>query len=366
VSTNSLPDGCPAVFGVLAVMLTDAEVDASELGARLEQLGGQFDDPGMPENRFFGPWVLYLLAQRNLESHLPAALAEKLHGTATLAAAKALARDVVLQRIGAAFEGSGIEALLLKGAALEGYLYERQAFRLGVDVDLLVRASDYDRALGVLSTMGQPAGQFTERPAHSSAGAQAAFVVAGPAPVGIDLHREYAQQGIWPIDYEALFQRSGPHPARPAPFRLLSPEDNLVHFAIHAFKERRLYQKQTIDAYLLMTLQRIDWPIVLERARSAHALWPLAYLLEGVRRVFEWQLPEEVRRPLELRGLRRLMVDRFLTHREAVKVRTGPVYRFRQLVIAWALSGNLAGHLRYQQLYLRNLLRDACRGPPPD
>lgn len=311
-----------------------------------------------PESWHFAPMVLNRLHSAGLVDLVPAVLLETLKGAAKMAAVNSLSRDIALQKIVLALEDNECEAIILKGAALDKYLYQREDFRLGVDIDLLFQSRDFERAEEILSGIAKPIESFEGRPSHARAAAQRSFTISGPTPVSVDIHQQFAQDRIFSVDYGKLLQRSMPHPAHSMQLRLLSPEDNLLHFAIHGFKDKCLFHKQTIDAWLLLEKEKIDWQLTVERARRWAVLCPLIYLLEGLRQVFQYELPEEVRQELLLKGARRMLTYSLLGERPPSDVRTGLNYRARQLGITWLLAGNLPGYLRYQSRYLVNRFRD--------
>ena len=70
---------------------------------------------------------------------------------------------------------------------------------------------------------------YPDRLAHADSAGQATFVVDVPLPTYMDVHHQYAQEGIYPIDVDELFGRSQPHPAHGLPFMVLSPEGNLIY-----------------------------------------------------------------------------------------------------------------------------------------
>ena len=93
----------------------------------------------------FAPFILEQLTQQKLTSCASAELLESLKGLARSAAARAIAREFVVKQIGERFVNNDIQVVLLKGAAMDGYVYPKSAFRLGSDVDVLVKEKDYGR-----------------------------------------------------------------------------------------------------------------------------------------------------------------------------------------------------------------------------
>ena len=70
------------------------------------------------------------------------------------AAALDAARELHLKALLAALLASGIDALLLKGAALAHMVYTAPHLRPRVDIDLMIRRDALDRAEGVLAGQG--------------------------------------------------------------------------------------------------------------------------------------------------------------------------------------------------------------------
>jgi len=351
----------PAVFSVLSALLSQPEVDRSRLADSLKQFEGELEGPHSSEGYAFTPFILHLIKTMQLESCVSTVLLEQLKSIARIAAVNSLSRDIAMQKVASALAEQDCKAILLKGVALDKYLYPDQAFRQGVDIDLLVTEIDFGRMEQILAGIAKKKDIFPGRPAHSRAAAQASFLVDTPIPVELDVHYQYAQSGIYRMDNELLFERSTRHPAYPSNLRLMAPEDNLVHFAIHGFKDKVLFQKQTIDAFLLIRTEEIDWNQLVERARSCAALMPLIYLVEGMRRVFNFQPPEEVHEVLTLKSVRGFLVNHLLAEKPAPGIRTGWKYRARQLGVTWLLSGNLKGYTRQQFNYLKNSVNDKLR-----
>ncbi len=263
-----------------------------------------------------------------------------------------------MEKVARVFRQNECEALLLKGVALDQYLYERESFRQGVDIDLLVEKKNFHRMEAILDGVAAKIDTFPGRPAHGVSAGQAAFTVDVPLATSLDIHHQYAQEGIYSINVDALFERAQPHPVHAQPFMVLAPEDNLIHFAIHGFKDQVFVHKQTVDAFLLIQKHEVNWPVVIERARKAGALMPLIYLLEGMRQVFGFSVPEPVAHELKLKGIRRSIASKVMMGKPPPDVRTGWSYRVRQLTLSWVLSGNMTGYLRQQFGFLRNLVSD--------
>ena len=85
---------------------------------------------------------------------LPPALVEGLRAGAHRQAGTEAVQRVELQGLVAAIHASGVEMLLMKGASLAYDVYPDPAWRVRVDVDTLVRASDRPRIRACLAELG--------------------------------------------------------------------------------------------------------------------------------------------------------------------------------------------------------------------
>jgi hypothetical protein len=315
------------------------------------------DDPE-PLAVELAPLVLLRVEELGIEQAATDNLRELLRGCALRAASLMLMRDAVLRQLEARLSAASVSALLLKGAALDGYVYPRAAFRMGGDVDLLLRESDYARIDGLLAGLAAEVPKYPGEPARTAFAVERTFAVREPLAVRLDVHRALTIPFACALDPEGLFSRSSAHPAFRKALRVLSPEDNLLHFALHGFYDMALLHKQTVDAYLLIRRHAPDWQVLVDRARTTRTFYPLAYLLEGVREAFGFFPASHAARELRLSGLRRRLARGMLTGgRPSPNL---PQWRRRANLLAtqWLLSGNRRGLARYQLNYVAVRLKD--------
>lgn len=98
---------------------------------------------------------------------------------------EAVARDVI-----ELLESEGIAVRLLKGIAVAHLDYPDPAWREFGDADLLVQASDLDRAVAVLAAKGHPRDLVERRPGFDRRFGKGVTIY-GPNHVEIDLHRTF-------------------------------------------------------------------------------------------------------------------------------------------------------------------------------
>jgi hypothetical protein len=187
----------------------------------------------------------------------------------------------------AAFGDASIQTIVLNGPALAASYYPDPALRPFIDLDLLVRRSDRERALDILLGLGYS----HETPGRSLEHVPAAYLT---PPIGsellpIDLHWEcVAQSGGGRVAEQAaeeIWSRATVAPAWGAAARTLAPEDLLIYlaanFAIHHTLTGALWQ---LDLALVMRRHRgtLDWDAIVTRARRWGAASAVYFGLRSV------------------------------------------------------------------------------------
>ncbi|WP_165954338.1 nucleotidyltransferase family protein [Seongchinamella unica] len=298
----------------------------------------------------FAPYFYYLLNQLDCFENIPESLQQLMRDSSLHAASVAIARRHVIEKLGRSLKDAGIEAILLKGAAMDRWTYPEQAFRLGGDVDLLVRESDYHTIDKILAPIAKRHDKFPGQPAFSALAVEKPFVVSSPTKVCLDVHRNLTIPHVYNIDLEGFFDRATPHPAK-SNFLVMSPEDNLLHFAVHSFYDMRLFNKQTMDAAQLMEKTQINWDALLDSANRYKMQGPLKLFLWGLRSAFTQQqaMPQQ---DIDTPSLWKQYLTRMLlTASNETHGRKGKVFRFRQVTSQIFLSGDIAGYTRYNIAY---------------
>ncbi|MCC6353029.1 MAG: nucleotidyltransferase family protein [Verrucomicrobiae bacterium] len=137
-----------------------------------------------------------------------------------------------------ALAAGGVDAIVMKGAHLAPLLYGDPALRPFADIDLLVRAGDVARALGLLGKAG-----YDLSPGLLSAGLNRRYHVnlplikRGDRPVHVELHWSLTDRfSNHAADHDAIWGRSAEAEIGGARARVLSAEDLLIYLALHLDK----------------------------------------------------------------------------------------------------------------------------------
>ena len=196
------------------------------------------------------------------------------------AAATQVAFDGVLQLretdlITATLHEAGIEAILLKGMALGDLLYEDPLVRPSADIDLLVAPADLAYAEEVLASAGYLPQSPAER-AFQSANSYHISLVRQSLPgryTLLELHWDLGPRNLFRYDLAAWRSRAQRFSLAgcATPLLRFSPEDQLLHLALHMRKHRYVGLRWLVDVAELLRRfgDSLNWPYVTTVAEQA-------------------------------------------------------------------------------------------------
>jgi hypothetical protein len=227
----------------------------------------------------------------------PAALAFRLE-LALFENAAVKERDAATLRAALAhLAAGGLEAMLLKGAALDLVVYEQPGWVISRDIDLVVRR----RAGEPL-----PRGDWeVRRPLYA---------------VGIECdhltHHDVTMNGLLPVRFERIWRDARPVDVRGEPALVMAAEDLVISLAINACRKRFLRLKELFALAESVRRLPLDWPRLAAQAREDGAEGIVYAALLVTRQTVGCPVPPEVFGDLGLpaarRRLLRLLVDGLL------------------------------------------------------
>ena len=215
-----------------------------------------------------------------------------------------------LVEVGSAFREAGVESLAVKGIALAESVYGDLALRPAADVDILVRPADLPAARSVLLSLGfdhrsEPLGDEWAHSHHD----EPYFRRSARGEVCLELHwalwpaaRFRADPGVW--------ERTRPLQVRGSMLRTLSPEDTLLHLAIHRTRAP-LRLRSVCDVAELVRREgsKLDWEAVETRAATIGARTALFSVLALSQRLLGAPVPPGVVARLRVGPLRRRILE---------------------------------------------------------
>lgn len=221
----------------------------------------------------------------------------------------------------AALHNAGIEPLLLKGYALADLVYPDPLARPSADLDVLVRPDQVAPAWQALADMG------CTLPDAAVVDVQLAnaydLPVILPAMAGratlLELHWHLAPRSLFALDLDLWRARAERFQVAGQPALRFSPEDMLLHLALHMRKHRYVGLRWLCDvAELLRRLgaahasRPLDWQYIIGGARAAGLTVLLYTSLALARRLLAAPVEPELLAALEPAAWRRSLLQSVL------------------------------------------------------
>jgi len=239
------------------------------------------------------------LSKIGLERQLPPLVSDRLRNGYVGTLGRNLILQHELRRLLLAFQDIGIEAVILKGAALMEEIYGDIALRPMGDIDLLVHSEDLQRAGEQLVALGYTPLEIEPNRRWGPANHPHLPPYINQAlSVWVEVHWDLVGQ------YNP-FVRTLPHVWENLRTRkiagvealVLSPEDQLLHLSVHAFPaQHSLSLRRICDFAKAVHTYRhqVDWGRLLHTARETKTEGALCYALYFSEQVFGPLAPPSV------------------------------------------------------------------------
>ena len=205
-----------------------------------------------------------------------------------------LARE--LTKILACLENHSVDAIPYKGPALAQAIYGDVAMRQFSDLDILIRASEYDRAAEAVRELGYEPSTELRAPVER-AWLKTGYERGFDGPQGKNLlelqWRALPQFYAVDINVEDWFRRATYISLGEHKVRALAPEDLLLALCVHASKHAWMRLGWICDIGGIARVQRIDYDVVRERAAALGVLRIIEVSLEMAHRLLGGAVPPE-------------------------------------------------------------------------
>jgi len=258
------------------------------------------------------------------------------------------------------FKLKDIPIILLKRSAFANNLYSKAAPRLGVDIDILVKEKDFEAACSILSTSMDPIVLSMKRLAtHDTLFERVFNSEDGSKPV-VEIHRGLTNPYIFSIEESEIWENSREHPAYNSEFvRVLSPEDTLLHLAVHAFRDLDFCTHNLLDAHEVWCQWKPDHEILLQRAKEWDASKVLYYLLFNTKAIMDTPIPQSLLDSLKPGFLTNLINKKILriekNQSESQKL---VINRSIQMLSQMTFPDSYLNAIRFQLDYIRIRIKD--------
>ncbi|NOZ02070.1 MAG: nucleotidyltransferase family protein [Deltaproteobacteria bacterium] len=232
------------------------------------------------------------------------------------AAGRDLVVDDCIATAAAALGGIDCAFLLEKGAYFRDALYPWTWTRTMVDVDVLVRPADLERAADALSNAGfRAVGPHPTRPVSGRLSLER-ILVRDRDSISVEVHADLTHERFgFSDDVEGLFRRAVKTRWKGA--RTLSHEDHLLHAAVHLARSGLDDSlKHYLDVDRMARVWRLDWDTVIGRAGRWGCASALFFVLNTARFLFATPIPDPVISELAPGGPRAWMLKGLLARTE--------------------------------------------------
>jgi hypothetical protein len=200
-----------------------------------------------------------------------------------------------------ALKAADIDIIPLKGPLLAHLAYGDAMIRACRDLDFLVRKADVARIDDVLHKLGyrpypeMPPLTIRQHAAVQALSGQAQLWRPG-APAAIEPHWSLAPSNLClAIDHDGMWQRSRLITFERREIRGLAPEDLVLAIAVHGGKDEWSKLLTVSDlARAIVSFEKLDWQLVLERAKRQRCLRILLTGMGLVERLMGIALPPAV------------------------------------------------------------------------
>lgn len=171
-----------------------------------------------------------------------------------------LGRTAVLRGLAGGLERAGLDALLVKGAALALTTYEPPWTRPMSDVDVLVRPGQAQAVISALESAG------AERLGAEVHGETVLHARRGVIEVAVEVHTTLDKVAPRSLDLPGIFARSMQAPGK-LPFRVPDALDHVLLLAQHAASHELRHPLGLVDLHVLLS-RGVDRDTLFERAHT--------------------------------------------------------------------------------------------------
>ena len=158
-----------------------------------------------------------------------------------------LKQQAFIRSIAREFELHSITVVLLKSSGLNGDLYPIQRCRGNSDIDLLIRSNEKDKLEKVFQKIAYLHNKSDSQPFDGLY--EQTWISKQDPTLFIDVHTNLTNPKLFSICNADIFGSSREHPQYNTPaIRVMGPEHNFIHAALHIFGDGYLPHHSLLDA----------------------------------------------------------------------------------------------------------------------
>jgi hypothetical protein len=339
-------------FEQLLKFVRDDQLQTTTLSAKQRNILNQFPQHTNKIKRLLAILASNVMQLENIEI-IDANAKDLLKIAAVEAGALVLANRSQLVTLHRIFSENDIQFILLKGSAFNNYIYHTSTPRISNDIDILIMSSDWQKAEKLMNISMN----YAEKSVQGTFADLYEVSYKPKEKVGfhLDMHKLLIHPYLFNIDEKHLWQTSIMHPEYNSKYiRILPPELNILHLALHAYKDMDFYTYNLIDCHRLISQQSIDWHKMIKIAESWGAKNVLYFLLCNCYRVLGTVIPEDIL----IKCIPNIVVRKTASyllcskHRQPDQNKKTLLYRVNQILSQFIFTGSFIRPLKLQFAYL--------------
>lgn len=201
------------------------------------------------------------------------------------------------------FQTNEIPVLLIKGLAVENWLYKTPGTRSSGDIDLLINPKDWKSALTCMESMGYQMNSISERLVPNSQLSKqflktqkdVAFYHSSNNLL-VELHWRFSpNHNVFPLSFERAWNSRKNFNIRGESLQSLSEEMHAIYLCYHGSKHRWERLFWLYDIAKLMLNDKLNWKAVLKLAQQLNAKHSLGFALVLASRIFLIPIPQTIK-----------------------------------------------------------------------
>jgi hypothetical protein len=214
----------------------------------------------------------------------------------------AFKNQLILRQLGTIarqFEDSGVDFLILRGAALALAVYPHPSCRSVRDIDFLVREVDFDQTTAHLAQLGWSSKKYVANRDPTRKFYSTTVWKHDNYDVSIDLHAVMNRHSAWQGIDDIFWERTATCALDGVNIQTLSSEDHLLQVCVNGLR-RNPPLRWAVDAHWLLkgSENRFDWDRLIATAEKTHSSIKLTVALGYLQGVLDADIPSEVSRRL--------------------------------------------------------------------
>ena len=256
------------------------------------------------------------------------------------------------------FNAHNVSMILLKGMAFSSTLYSKKSPRISNDIDILVKEKDWELAKEIICSIMEPLNINNTQVFDDLY--ESTFIPRGHVGAVVDLHKSLIHPILFKIDEKDIWDNSQIVKEFDSEnVRMLSPEHNLIHQAIHAYKDMDFCKYNLVDTYEIISILKPNIEKSITIASQWGAKVPLYYLLSNCKSIMDADIELKMINRLSPSLIIKYIANKLLASKNSqlVTKKKSISYRINQLVSQFIFTSSVIRPINFQWLYLKTAIK---------